>query len=591
MLHVLRPFILAFLVLAAPQALAQTTVVDLAGLATDSGELMRAHGSTGTGVFGVPIASGNDCDGDGRMDTAMAAMTADPMGRNNAGEVYLVFGDGTILGTRDTAGFDADILKIAGDGDRETAGSEIWMDDVTGDGLGDLLICRQNFSPTLARRGAGALSIVVGGASLRTHAATLSYLDLRSPPPGITVTTLVGNGETDRLCIWARTGDITGDGIADLAIGADQEDLVATHGGAVYVVRGGAHLAGGGTIDFADFGTTSLAGHVARITPPASSTEFHFGATVQIADLDGNGRGEVLAAAALNRAGAILAPTGNGGPTHASGGSDEGTLYIAWDDNFPAGPWVPGYAFAIDAAPGSTTVLDGGADNVSFGEEILGGLDYDRDGKADLFIGDLVASPPGRSAGGLGHVLYRAEDLKGVVADYDSLPPGMLTPTDLLGAESGNIAADTAMHGDFDGDGADDLAVGSPHGNPQSRREAGIIDILHGQTGGWPATIDLADPAVGFRLTQIQGARGEVGDDAGDTLCYSGTAADVDADGLTDVITNEMVGNGIAPSAEDVGNLLVISGEVSGVFADGFESGDTSAWQGGVQRMVLPEER
>jgi len=560
-------------------ASAETRVIDLGGISTTEGTLLRVQGSTGNGAFGVPIAAGRDCDGDGRLDYAMAAMLASPLGRAQAGEVYLVFGDGTTGGTLDTAGFDPRILKIAGEGRGETSGSEIWIDDVTGDGLGDLLICRQNFSPTPARRGAGALSIVAGGTGLRSQAQSLEHLDLANPPPGIKVTTLIGASETDRLCVWARSGDVTGDGVRDIAIGADQESSAAgVHGGAVYLLRGGAHLASGQRIDLASFGATAFAGDIARITPPAPNAEFHFGGTVQIADLDGNGRSEVLAAATLNRAGASLPPAGVGAPTHGSGGTTDGTLYIAWDDNFLVGPWPAGFHFAIDAAPGSVTILDGGAGNVSFGEEILGGLDYDADGQADLFVGDLVASPQGRAQAGMGHVFYRARDLKGVAADLDALPPGVRTPTNVLGAAPGAISSDTALQGDFDGDHIADLAIGAPHADPQGRNNAGVIDVIHGQRSAWPASIDLAAPPAAVRITQIQGAHGDQGSDAGDTLAYSGTAADIDGNGLMDWVINEMTGNGAAPTAVDVGNLIVLSGALSSVFADGFESGDTSAW-------------
>jgi hypothetical protein len=170
-------------VLAARDGVAQLSgVIDLAAVPTNS-DLLRVHGSVGTGVFGVPVAGGIDCDGDGFTDYAMASMLADPLGRVDAGQVFLVFGDGTVAGTLDTADpNEPRVLRIFGDGDGEISGSEIWMDDVTGDGLGDLLIARQNFTPDPARIGAGALTIVVGDMALRTHAATLQSLDLRAPP-------------------------------------------------------------------------------------------------------------------------------------------------------------------------------------------------------------------------------------------------------------------------------------------------------------------------------------------------------------------------------------------------------------------------
>ncbi len=126
----------------------------------------------------------------------------------------------------------------------EATGSEIWIDDVTGDGLGDLLIGRQNHTPGGSeadpRIGAGALSIVVGGAWLRSFSAGLGYLDLRNPDPSIPILTIVGREALDQFGIWVRTGDVDSDKIADLVVGADQEDLGGeNNSGAAYVIRGG----------------------------------------------------------------------------------------------------------------------------------------------------------------------------------------------------------------------------------------------------------------------------------------------------------------------------------------------------------------
>jgi hypothetical protein len=103
-----------------------------------------------------------------------------------------------------------------------------------------------------------------------------------------------------------------------------------SHHGAVYLIRGGAHLAATQTVDLAAFGAGALDGHVARVDAPAASTHFHFGATLTIADLDGNGRAELIAAAALNRASAVLlADEAPAGSAHATGGTPDGTVYVA----------------------------------------------------------------------------------------------------------------------------------------------------------------------------------------------------------------------------------------------------------------------
>ena len=558
----------AVLLAAAPaRAGTPSAVVDLRDLPTTDG-LARVYGSAGVGSFGVPVAGGVDCDDDGHADLALSSMTASPLGRTAAGQVFLVFGDGTVSGTLDTGTASERILAILGDGPSENAGSEIWMDDVTGDGLGDLLIARQNFSPDAGRLGAGALTIVAGGAALRTRAAALAPLDLRSPPAEIPVLTLIGAQAFGRLGSWIRTGDVTGDGVAEIVVGADQESGAGEpHHGAAYVVRGGAHLAAGGTVDLADFGATVLAGHLVRLVPPAGSAEDHFGATCQVADLDGNQRAEVLIAAALNRAGAtLLADGAPPGSAHGSGGTPRGTVYVAWDDNFPSGAWAPGLTFDVTLGPGSHSVVHGGARNRSFGEEILAGLDYDGDGRADLFVGDIVGDgtvAQTRPASGSGHVLYDAATLKGLTFDLDTAPVALASTT-FLGPAAGTITADTAAHGDLDGDGIADLGLASPLATVLGRASAGAFHVVHGQQARWPALVDLAPgalPAPGdARVTAIYGGHGTVGSDAGDVLGYSAAAADLDGDGKVDLITNEMLGNGPTPATEDVGNMIVVGG-------------------------------
>lgn len=318
------------------------------------------------------------------------------------------------------------------------------------------------------------------------------------------------------------------------------------------------------------FGATFLAGHLARITPPPGSAGYHFGATCAVADLDGNGASEVLAAATVFRGGAnILADGAPPGSAESVGGAPNGAVYIAWDDNFPAGLWPAGYAFEISSSPGSRTKIRGASVNLHFGEEILGGYDYDADGRADLFLGDLRgdgSAAQNRPASGIGHVLYRADSLKGLDFGMDDMddPPPNLRLTTILGPSVAALGADTAADGDYDGDGLNDLVYTAPHGAPQGLISAGGAYLLLGQLGGWPALIDTAPgrlpPAEAVRIVEIQGAAGTIPGDIGDTVGYSAASTDVDGDGRTDLITNEMVGNGRTPGIVDVGNLIIISG-------------------------------
>lgn len=549
--------------------------LDLATLGDEG--VRRVYGSTGDGSLGLPVAGGVDVDGDGFADVALGAMQAAPAGVPGAGSIFLAWGDGQLSGAIDTAIPSARLLRLDGSQPYEYTGSELWIDDVDGDGSADLLIARQNHSLD-GRRAAGALTIVSGGSALREHAAGLEPLALDQPPSEVAVLTIVGPAAGSRLGIWLRSGDVTGDGVADVLVGADQEDAGATHAGAAWLIAGGPHLHASGRIELGAHDGSALAGRVARIIPPRepAPVEWHFGATCQLADLDGNGRAEVLVSAALSRAGAILDVDG-GMNAHGGGGPDGGRLYIAWDDNFPALPWPDDFELEMGTGPGGYTSLGGSAGNFTFGEELLGGLDWDVDGSPDLFVGDLVANLRGRPAAGAGYVIYGAPRLRGVsarVGELALLEPPIRTSV-IYGEAAGDIAADTAAQGDFSGDGIPDLVVCSPHNNPLRRHSAGALHMLYGRPGGFPDEIDLRapPPRTALDLLPVYGAHGSFGVDRGDTLCYSAAAGDLDGDGRTDLIVNEMVGNGLAEDAINVGNLLAIGAPIATPLEPGMTSG------------------
>lgn len=534
---------------------------------------IHGHGNADDGVRGVPVCGGLDCDGDGYADIAFAQFLADPLDRIGAGEITLVFGNGTIGYTAEASIFQPGILRIAGAQRGETAGAEAWIDDVTGDGLGDLIIGRQNYShKAVERPGAGALTILVGGPALRAQAESLRHWDLAAPPEGALQITFVGPSSYDRLGIWMRTGDITGDGIADILVGADEVDAegapLSQNQGAAFVIRGGPHLLEAPeTVDLGAFGDSvfpaSLRGHIARIDPPADADDYHFGGTVQVCDLDGNGPAEVIVAATINRAGASVRLAGAPSETgEGVGGAPNGTVFIIWNENFPPSLWPMDYRFRADQSPiGSYTRIDGPEDAESFGEELLGGLDYSGDGFPDLMIGDLVADPADRANAGRGYAFYNAGNLRGLEFNLDSPPAGVAFSI-IDGPIAGAISSDTMLQGDFDGDGIGDVGVGNPHDTFLERADAGSIHVLYGQPGGWPGLIDLLPSALPspqeMRIALIQGAQGTSGTDRGDTLCYSAASGDINGDGRPDLIVNEMAGNALEGTLEDVGNLLVI---------------------------------
>lgn len=534
--------------------------IDLAA----SSEVLRVLGSVGEGRIGTPVSGGQDVDGDGLADYLLSSLLAAPQGRSFAGVVFLVLGDGAVTGEFDTAQASSRLLEIQGGGVRELAGVVSATADLTGDGLADIIIGRPNFGTADGRSGAGAITIIPGGEGLRRLAQSGGVIDLAAIPLDLGAVTIHGAAAADRFGVWLRSNDLDADGVGDLIAGADQEDVGGDqNAGAAYVIRGGNHLATAGTVDLAEFGNTALAGEIVRILPPPGATDFHFAATADLQDLDGNGLAEILIAAALTRSNAGVVAQGASSADYASiGGAEHGRLFILWDEHFRR-PWPPGFSLQFADLASGVSTLSGGLRNLTFAEEIAVG-DWDADGRQDLFLGDLRGDFRGefdQDSSGSGHIVFAAEQLRDLHVDMDNLP-AELSSSLIVGTGRGHISADTAFAGDFDGDGVEDLGLASPHAGPAGRRDAGAFHILFGQAGRWPQRIELQEsqPAEGpIANLLIMGRRGTDGGNVGDVLGYSAIGADVDADGLTDLLLNEMLGDG--SQRDDVGNLVVLTGE------------------------------
>ncbi len=522
----------------------------------------RVHGALGTGRFGVPVCGGMDCDGDGFADAAFSSMAATFLGRGLSGIVTVVWGDGGFGRTLDSGAADQqDFLRIAGAQALENCGSEIWMDDVDGDGLGDLLVCRQNASPTPQRRGAGILTIVFGSETLRHQS---SVIDLANPRDDLSILHIQGRNAYDRLGIWVRAGDLDGDGIAELAVGADEADRDGEiNRGEVYIIRGGPHLREAPVINLASFPPIGWEEHVIRVAPPSGSGNGHFGATLQFGDLDGNDRAEFVVAATLERAGAGLrlpnAPANTG---QSEGGTGQGVAYILWDTLFAEERWEPGYEIDLDDYEDDVSVLRGSSPYLHFGEELIAGGDFDGDGRADLFVSDLKAFTPNGVSSGRSALFFHAANLRGREIVMGQLPDDVRV-TEIIGVSPGALSGDSAAFGDFDRDGVDDLALSNPHAHPKSRINAGSLHVLYGKRGLWPTEINLANDQLpqqeDLRSAWIAGARGNTQVDVGDVLAYSLAVGDMDGDGGADLIFNEMQGNGVR--VRDVGNLILYNGD------------------------------
>ena len=170
----------------------------------DALDLLSACGPIENEGFGSVLAETDDLDGDGIRDFMIGLPShADPDHGEHGGAVDLVSGADFSL-----------ILELIGQGFNGGFGASCAaIDDVDGDGVGDLLIGEPNFS----FRGLAYVYSGASGALLRTH-------DLFEDGHNF------GEGA-------ARLGDVDADGVADYAIQDLASDAYVS-GGAVYVHSG-----------------------------------------------------------------------------------------------------------------------------------------------------------------------------------------------------------------------------------------------------------------------------------------------------------------------------------------------------------------
>ncbi len=358
--------------------------------------------------------------------------------------------------------------------------------DIDGDGLPDIVV--------------GALlddvGLVDNGAAYLFYDSMYGVVDV-----SVADAVLVGEAAGDAAGAVAIAGDVDGDGFADVVVGARYQSEAANDAGAAYLVRGPVT------------GQVDLSNADSRWTGEAA--EDRAGLDVASAgDINGDGLDDVLIGARFQNA----------------GGEDAGAAYVL------LGPVADG-DHSLSGADAKLVGEEAG-DNAGYFISTAG--DVNDDGLMDLMVGAPFNDAAAFDAGAA-YVVYGP--VSGVVdlASADAI---------LLGeAEDDWAGIVVGAAGDLDGDAHGDVLIGAPY-NDAGGIDTGAVYIQFGPVQG---SINLADSTAKLH--------GEQSDDRAGTLGGASAAGDVNGDGFDDLL----VGSALQDAGgTDAGAAYLVYGPILG---------------------------